>query len=109
MPVAYHRKVLEALPIELNSDQFVFDNQILAQIIYAGYLIGEVTCQTLYMDDSSSINLANSIIYGLAVLKTSFIFRLNAWGWISSPFFLKKVASNHAMEAPYFESQHHLA
>lgn len=106
---AYHRKVLETLPIELNSNQFVFDNQVLAQIIYAGYSIGEITCPTVYMDDSSSINLSNSIIYGLGVLKTSILFRLNAWGWVSSPFLLKKVANNHSTEAPRYESQHRLA
>lgn len=81
---AFSRKILEALPLEQNSDNFVFDNQLLAQIIYAGYAIGEITCPTLYMEDSSSINLYNSILYGFGVLKTSTLYRLNKWGLISS-------------------------
>jgi hypothetical protein len=57
---------------------------MLAQIIYAGYNIGEITCPTRYMDDSSSINLTNSVVYGLGVLKTSLAFRFNKWGLIST-------------------------
>ena len=53
---AFSREILELLPLEMNSDDFVFDNQMLAQIIYAGYDIGEITCPTLYMEESSSIN-----------------------------------------------------
>jgi glycosyltransferase involved in cell wall biosynthesis len=86
---AYSRKILETLPLELNSDNFIFDNQILAQIIYAGYSIGEVSCPTRYLDDSSSINFKNSLVYGLDVLKTSLLYRLNAWGIISCPLFRK--------------------
>jgi glycosyltransferase involved in cell wall biosynthesis len=84
---AFSRTVLEALPLEQNSDDFVFDNQMLAQIIYAGYNIGEISCPTLYMDDSSSINLNNSVIYGLGVIKTSLLYRMNKWGIISNPIF----------------------
>ena len=75
----YTRDVLETLPLEENSDNFIFDNQVLAQIIYAGYRIGEVTCPTRYMDDSSSINFRNSFLYGLGVLKVSIQFRLQRW------------------------------
>ena len=84
---AFSRTVLEALPLEQNSDNFVFDNQMLAQIIYAGYSIGEISCPTLYMDDSSSISLKNSTVYGLGVLKTSLLYRLNKWGLTSSNIF----------------------
>ncbi|MCL4868307.1 MAG: glycosyltransferase family 2 protein [Anaerolineae bacterium] len=85
----YTRQVLEALPLEHNSDNFIFDNQVLSQIIYGGYAIGEITCPTRYMDDSSSINFRNSTIYGLGVLKTSLLFRLHRWGMIRSPLFAK--------------------
>jgi hypothetical protein len=57
----------------MNSDDFVFDNQMLSQIVYAGYEIAEVTCPTKYFKDASSINLNRSIMYGLGVLRTSFI------------------------------------
>jgi glycosyltransferase involved in cell wall biosynthesis len=84
---AFTRRVLEALPLECNSDNFIFDNQVLSQIIYGGYDIGEITCPTLYMDDSSSISFRNSTIYGLGVLKTSLLFRLQRWNLLRSPLF----------------------
>ncbi|HDR50521.1 MAG TPA: glycosyltransferase family 2 protein [Mariniphaga anaerophila] len=76
---AFSRDVLETVNYEANSDNFVFDNQMLAQIWYAGYDIAEITCPTKYFDDASSINLKNSSIYGLGVLKTSFQYRLQKW------------------------------
>jgi glycosyltransferase involved in cell wall biosynthesis len=82
---AFTRTVLEAVPIEANSDDFIFDNQMLCQIIYGGYTIGEITCPTLYMDDASSIDFLNSVIYGLGVLKMATLFRLHRWKLISSP------------------------
>lgn len=78
---AFTREVLEAVNYNANSDNFVFDNQMLAQIWYAGYEIAEITCPTKYFDDASSINLKNSTIYALGVLKTSLQFRLQKWGW----------------------------
>jgi glycosyltransferase involved in cell wall biosynthesis len=84
---AFSRQILESLPLNLNSNNFVFDNQMLAQIIYAGYSIGEITCPTLYMEESSSINFRNSTIYGLGVLQTSVLYRLNKWGLLSSNMF----------------------
>jgi len=81
---AFSREILEVLPLESNSDNFDFDNEMLAQIIYAGYAIGEITCPTLYFKEASSINLTNSIIYGLNVIKISIKYRLNRWGWLSS-------------------------
>ena len=69
---AFSKEVLETVNYHINSDDFVFDNQMLSQIIYAGYDIAEVTCPTKYFDDASSINFKRSTVYGLGVLKTSF-------------------------------------
>jgi glycosyltransferase involved in cell wall biosynthesis len=68
---AFSSDLLAGLPIERNSDDFVFDNQIIAQAVAAGASIGELSCPTRYMDDASSINLRRSITYGLGVLRTS--------------------------------------
>jgi hypothetical protein len=68
---AFSREVLETLPLLENSDDFVFDNQMLAQILLAGFKIGEVSCPTAYFDEASSINFQRSVRYGLGVLKTS--------------------------------------
>jgi glycosyltransferase involved in cell wall biosynthesis len=84
---AFSRKVLEGLPLEENSNDFVFDNQMLAQIIHFGYRIGEVTCPARYTAESSSINFRRSVIYGMGVLKTSFQFRLNRMGIFQSRLF----------------------
>jgi glycosyltransferase involved in cell wall biosynthesis len=77
---AFSRALLEALPLENNDDDFVFDNQMLSQIIYAGYDIAEVTCPTRYMEDSSSISFPRAVRYGFGVLRTSVTFRLHRWG-----------------------------
>lgn len=69
---AFSRQVLTSLNLDYNSNNFVFDNQMLSQIIYKGFRIGEVSCPTKYFDDASSINLKNSAIYGLGVLGVSF-------------------------------------
>ena len=87
---AFSREVLEALPLNENSDDFVFDNQMLAQAIYFGFHVGEISCPTRYFPEASSINLQRSIIYGLGVLKTSFQYRLNRWGWLKNPMFVRK-------------------
>jgi glycosyltransferase involved in cell wall biosynthesis len=68
---AFSREVLETINYQANSDDFVFDNQMLSQILYAGYEIAEVTCPTKYFEEGSSINLRRSTIYGLGVLATS--------------------------------------
>jgi glycosyltransferase involved in cell wall biosynthesis len=68
---AFRRKVLEQLPLAENSDDFLFDNQIMAQTIYFGYRIGEISCPARYEPDSSSINFRRSVRYGLGVLLTS--------------------------------------
>jgi glycosyltransferase involved in cell wall biosynthesis len=77
---AFTREVLENVNYNANSDNFVFDNQMLAQIWYAGYEIAEITCPTKYFDDASSINLKNSTVYAIGVLKTSVQYRLQKWG-----------------------------
>jgi glycosyltransferase involved in cell wall biosynthesis len=73
---AFARNVLENLPLQENSDDFVFDNEILAQVIYEHYRIGEISCPTKYFPEASSINFARSVKYGLGVLATSLRFRL---------------------------------
>lgn len=73
---AFRRDVLESIPFMKNSDDFIFDNQMLAQIFYFGFEVGEVTCPTKYESDSSSINFMRSVKYGLGVLKTSVLFLL---------------------------------
>jgi glycosyltransferase involved in cell wall biosynthesis len=77
---AFSREVLERIDLEANSDDFVFDNQMLSQIIMANFPIGEVTCPTKYFDDASSINFRRSSIYGIGVLTTSLQHRLHKWG-----------------------------
>jgi glycosyltransferase involved in cell wall biosynthesis len=72
---AFSRQVLETLPLEENSDDFVFDSQMLAQCIFFGFRIGEVSCPTRYEPDSSSINFKRSVVYGLGVLGTTALFR----------------------------------
>ena len=84
---AFSREVLERLPLHRNSNDFVFDNQMLAQIVWFGYRIGELTCPTRYFEDASSINFRRSVTYGLGVLKTSLQFRLQKLGLHSSPIF----------------------
>ncbi|RNC72780.1 MAG: glycosyltransferase family 2 protein [Desulfuromonadales bacterium] len=83
---AFSRRILETLPLELNSEDFVFDNQMLAQIVWAGYRVGELSCPTKYFADASSINFRRSVIYGLGVLKTAFEFRLNRAGLLNSAY-----------------------
>ncbi len=84
---AYDRKLLETLPLSRNSEDFVFDNQILAQAMLFGAHIGEVSCPTRYFPEASSINLRRSILYGLGVLKTSLLYRLARWRMYTAPIF----------------------
>ena len=73
---AFSRDLLERLPLEVNSDDFVFDNQMLAQVVWFGYIVAEVSCPTKYFAEASSINLFRSIKYGIGCLFTALIFRL---------------------------------
>jgi glycosyltransferase involved in cell wall biosynthesis len=87
---AFSKEVLNNINYHSNSDNFLFDNQILCQIIYKGYEIAEITCPTKYFESASSINLKNSTIYALGVLKTSLVFFLNKIGIIRSEIFREK-------------------
>lgn len=77
---AFSRQVLERLPLERNSDDFVFDNQMLAQISWCGFRIGEVSCPTRYFPEASSINFRRSVTYGFGVMATACQFRLARLG-----------------------------
>lgn len=87
---AFSRQLLEQLPLDANSDDFVFDNQMLAQIVWFGHTIAEITCPTRYFPEASSINLRRSIKYGLGCLATSLTFRLARMGLVSSKLFPPK-------------------
>ena len=84
---AFSREVLERVRLEANSDDFVFDNQMLAQILWSGFTIAEVSCPTKYFPEASSINLRRSIRYGFGCLWTALSFRLAKMGAYSSPLF----------------------
>jgi glycosyltransferase involved in cell wall biosynthesis len=77
----FTRSVVEALPLERNSDDFIFDNQMLSQVIYMGFRVGEISCPAKYFPEASSINFRRSVTYGLGVLKTSIDFRLARLGF----------------------------
>jgi glycosyltransferase involved in cell wall biosynthesis len=87
---AFSREVLETINYHANSDDFVFDNQMLSQIFYAGFEIAEITCPTKYFPEASSINFRRSVKYGLGVLKTSLVHRLNKWGILHSEMYKRK-------------------
>ncbi len=84
---AFSRELLERIPIEHNSDDFVFDNQMLAQIVWFGYTIAEVSCPTKYFPEASSINFRRSVRYGLGCLLTACTFRLSRMGLMRSKLF----------------------
>jgi glycosyltransferase involved in cell wall biosynthesis len=84
---AFSRRVLESLPLDANSDDFVFDNEMLAQAVYFGFRIGEISCPTKYFEDASSINFRRSVKYGFGVLATSLKFLLQRWGIMRSSIF----------------------
>jgi glycosyltransferase involved in cell wall biosynthesis len=84
---AWSRTVLENLPLDRCSDDFVFDNQMLAQAMGADFRIGEISCPTRYFAEASSINFRRSVVYGLGVLKTSLVYRLHRWGVRADPLF----------------------
>jgi glycosyltransferase involved in cell wall biosynthesis len=84
---AYTKEVLETIPYELCSDDFVFDNQVISQIFYAGFEIAEITCPTKYFPEASSINFKRSMTYGIGVMKTSFVHFFNRIGLAKSPLY----------------------
>ena len=84
---AFSREILERLDLEGNSDDFVFDNQMLAQILWHGFTIGEVSCPTKYFPEASSINFQRSVKYGLGCLATGLAYRFAKLGWAKSKLF----------------------
>jgi glycosyltransferase involved in cell wall biosynthesis len=83
----FTRAVIEALPLQRNSDDFLFDNQMLSQAIYRRFRIGEISCPARYFPEASSINFRRSVTYGLGVLKTSIRFRLARLGFARGTIF----------------------
>ena len=88
---AFSRELLEQLPVEANSNDFVFDNQMLVQILWYGHTIAEITCPTRYFEDASSINFLRSLKYGFGCLRTALTFRLAKMNLIKSRLFPEKV------------------
>ena len=84
---SFSKEVLETLPLKNNSNDFIFDNQMLAQAVYFGFRIGEISCPTKYFPEASSITFSRSVVYGLGVLKTSVKYRLQKMGLLRSPIF----------------------
>jgi len=84
---AYTKEVLFSINFMSNSDDFIFDNQLLSQILYAGFEVGEISCPAKYFPGCSSINFKRSVQYGWGVLVTSVLYRLNKWGLVASKLF----------------------
>ena len=84
---AFSREVLEAIPLDHNSNNFVFDNEMIAQIFYAGFRVGEISCPTKYFPEASSISFKSSVKYGIGVLKTMFRYRMHCWSLRRDPLF----------------------
>ncbi len=87
---AFSVKILKDIDYNINSNDFIFDNQMLAQIFYRGYEIGEITCPTKYFKEASSINFKRSAIYGIGVVWVSIKYRLNKWKLLHSGIFTSK-------------------
>ncbi len=92
---AFSSNVLRSIDYNANSNDFIFDNQMIAQICYAGFEIAEITCPTKYFSDASSINFRRSLIYGAGVLKTSLIYSLQKMGIINNSIFNKPVTQKN--------------
>ncbi len=103
---AFSRECLEKLPLAENSPDFVFDNQMLAQCVYFGFRIGEVSCPTKYFEEASSINFRRSVKYGFGVLGTALQFKLQKWGLAHLRRFDAKGGKLHASEQCYEEVVH---
>ena len=84
---AFSRVLLQQLDLSVNSDDFLFDNQMLAQILWQGHTIAEVSCPTKYFPEGSSIGFKRSLVYGLGCLATAWTYRLARWGLVRSPLF----------------------
>lgn len=86
---AFSKRILSELPLERNSNDFVFDNEFIAQAVYFGFSVGEISCPTKYFPEASSINFRRSVKYGLGVLKTAIAFRLQKWNIMNFKIFHK--------------------
>lgn len=84
---AFSAEVIKSIDFTHNSDDFVFDNEMIAQVFMNGFEIGEATCPTKYFEEASSINFSRSMKYGLGVLRVSLMYRLHKWGVIKSKLF----------------------
>lgn len=98
---AFSRKLLESLPLVENSDDFVFDNQMIAQAVMFGFRLGEISCPTKYFEEASSINFRRSVKYGLGVLETTFSFVAHKWGLTKIPIFDRE--SRKATTSRYYQ------
>jgi len=87
---AFSRELLERLPLEANSNDFVFDNQILAEILWQGDVIAEVSCPTKYFEEASSINFRRSVVYGFGCVTTAIVYRLAKLGLVRSRLFPRR-------------------
>lgn len=101
----FSRKVLTELPLRENSDDFVFDNQMLAQCVYFGFRIGEVSCPTKYFKEASSINFRRSVKYGFGVLATTLQFAGQRWGIVRLPRFNKEGRKLETAGDQYYEKR----
>jgi glycosyltransferase involved in cell wall biosynthesis len=102
---AFSREVLTRLPLGENSDDFVFDNQMLAQCVYFGFRIGEVSCPTKYFEEASSINFRRSVKYGFGVLGTTLQFALQRSGIVRNPIFNEKGKTLEDGSETYYEGR----
>ena len=98
---AWHRRVLETLPLMACSDDFVFDNQMIAQAAWHSFRIGEISCPTKYFAEASSINFKRSCIYGLGCLKTALDYRLSRWK-LKRPTLFEPAGEARLPEAPVY-------
>lgn len=96
---AFSKELLKTLPLDANSDDFVFDNQMIAQAQWAGFRLGEISCPTKYFAEASSINFRRSCVYGLGVLRTAITYRLCRWGLHSSVLFARNTAGSAPIAA----------
>lgn len=87
---AFSKEVIQSIDFSHNSDDFVFDNEMISQIFMNGFEIGEITCPTKYFEEASSINFSRSMKYGMGVLRVSLVHRLHKWGLLKSPLYRRK-------------------
>jgi glycosyltransferase involved in cell wall biosynthesis len=102
---AYSRELLATLPLDANSNDFVFDNEVIAEAVWFGFAIGEVSCPTRYAPDVSSINFWRSVIYGFGCLSTAVTFRLARWGLVRSDRFPALRSAERAATTPAASAQ----